>query len=55
MTDLVFVFGTLKEGFPNFTTNRGKRVAGEFVTVERSAVPGRRALLSVARVFGRRG
>jgi len=35
MTNLVFVFGTLKEGFPNFATNRGKRVAGEFVTVER--------------------
>ncbi len=35
MTHLVFVFGTLKEGFPNFATNRGKRVAGEFSTVER--------------------
>jgi gamma-glutamylaminecyclotransferase len=35
MTNLVFVFGTLKEGFPNFATNRGKRVAGEFVTVKR--------------------
>lgn len=35
MTHLVFVFGTLKEGFPNFATNRGKRVAGEFSTLER--------------------
>jgi len=33
--NLVFVFGTLKEGFPNFATNRGTRRAGEFVTVER--------------------
>lgn len=32
---LVFVFGTLKEGFPNFPTNRGLRRPGEFVTVER--------------------
>ena len=31
----VFVFGTLKEGFPNFATNRGRRVAGDFVTKER--------------------
>jgi len=29
----VFVFGTLKEGFPNFHVNRGRRIAGEFVTV----------------------
>jgi gamma-glutamylaminecyclotransferase len=29
---LVFVFGTLKEGFPNFATNRGTRVAGSFKT-----------------------
>lgn len=35
MAHLVFVFGTLKEGFPNFATNRGTRVAGAFVTVER--------------------
>ena len=28
----VFVFGTLKEGFPNFATNKGRRVAGDFVT-----------------------
>ena len=32
MEDLVFVFGTLKEGFPNFATNRGVRVAGSFRT-----------------------
>jgi gamma-glutamylaminecyclotransferase len=31
----VFVFGTLKEGFPNFATNRGRRIAGSFVTVQR--------------------
>jgi gamma-glutamylaminecyclotransferase len=28
----VFVFGTLKEGFPNFGANKGVRIAGEFVT-----------------------
>jgi gamma-glutamylaminecyclotransferase len=33
--NLVFVFGTLKEGFPNFATNQGTRRPGEFVTVER--------------------
>jgi gamma-glutamylaminecyclotransferase len=32
MDHLVFVFGTLKEGFPNFATNRGARVGGVFVT-----------------------
>lgn len=32
---LVFVFGTLKQGFPNFGTNRGTRVAGVFRTRER--------------------
>lgn len=31
----VFVFGTLKEGFPNFGTNKGARVPGDFVTVQR--------------------
>jgi len=30
----VFVFGTLKEGFPNFHVNRGTRVPGDFVTVQ---------------------
>ena len=28
----VFVFGTLKQDFPNASTNRGSRVAGNFVT-----------------------
>ncbi len=32
---LVFVFGTLKEGYPNFATNRGRRIPGDFVTLER--------------------
>ncbi|MEJ8840467.1 gamma-glutamylcyclotransferase family protein [Ramlibacter sp. AN1133] len=32
MEHLVFVFGTLKEGFPNFGVNRGTRVPGEFKT-----------------------
>jgi gamma-glutamylaminecyclotransferase len=32
---VVFVFGTLKEGFPNFHVNKGARVHGEFVTVDR--------------------
>ena len=31
----VFVFGTLKEGFPNSRTNKGSRVAGEFFTINR--------------------
>jgi gamma-glutamylaminecyclotransferase len=31
---LVFVFGTLKQGFPNFGTNAGQRLPGEFVTVQ---------------------
>ena len=31
----VFVFGTLKEGFPNAGTNNGSRVAGEFLTNNR--------------------
>ena len=31
---LVFVFGTLKEGFPNFAINRGTRVPGTFRTRE---------------------
>ena len=35
MSHRVFVFGTLKEGFPNFATNRGRRIAGGFVTVQR--------------------
>src|SRR5438132_9604523 len=32
MEHLVFVFGTLKEGFPNFSPNRGTRIPGEFRT-----------------------
>jgi gamma-glutamylaminecyclotransferase len=34
MPRLVFVFGTLKEGFPNFKTNRGQRLPGDFRTQE---------------------
>jgi len=30
-----FVFGTLKQGFPNVATNVGRRIDGEFVTLER--------------------
>ena len=33
---IVFVFGTLKEGFPNFATNRGTRVPGAFRTRQAS-------------------
>jgi gamma-glutamylaminecyclotransferase len=35
MHHLVFVFGTLKEGFPNFPSNRGVRKSGAFLTKER--------------------
>ncbi|MBC5763895.1 gamma-glutamylcyclotransferase family protein [Ramlibacter albus] len=35
MAHLVFVFGTLKQGFPNFGFNTGRRVVGDFVTQER--------------------
>ena len=31
----VFVYGTLKEGFPNFAKNQGRRLPGTFHTVER--------------------
>ena len=31
----IFVFGTLKEGFPNFKTNKGIRFRGDFETKER--------------------
>ena len=31
----VFVFGTLKEGFPNFKTNKGIRYRGDFQTKEK--------------------
>lgn len=35
MPTRVFVFGTLKEGFPNFVANAGVRVSGVFQTMER--------------------
>jgi len=35
MASLVFVFGTLKEGFPNYRANAGERLPGEFHTVEK--------------------
>ena len=35
MKHLVFVFGTLKQGFPNFPTNKGVRQPGTFLTQER--------------------
>jgi gamma-glutamylaminecyclotransferase len=31
----VFVFGTLKDGFPNSGANKGSRIAGEFLTSNR--------------------
>lgn len=34
MRSVVFVYGTLKEGFANFHINAGARVPGEFETVE---------------------
>ena len=34
MAHLIFVFGTLKQGFCNFHVNRGRRLGGDFVTVE---------------------
>jgi gamma-glutamylaminecyclotransferase len=35
MEHTVFVFGTLKEGFPNFAVNRGTRMPGDYRTCER--------------------
>jgi gamma-glutamylaminecyclotransferase len=35
MRHRVFVFGTLKEGFPNFHINDGRRIGTTFTTVER--------------------
>ena len=32
MHSLIFVYGTLKEGFPNFPFNPGQRVAGTYRT-----------------------
>ena len=31
----VFLFGTLKKGFPNYSKNKGSRLAGEFLTKNR--------------------
>lgn len=31
---LLFVYGSLKEGFPNFHVNGGQRVPGEFITAQ---------------------
>ncbi len=33
MTDLIFVFGTLKQGFENHHVNRGERIGARFVSV----------------------
>jgi gamma-glutamylaminecyclotransferase len=30
----LFVYGSLKEGFPNFHVNKGRRLAGEFHTLQ---------------------
>jgi gamma-glutamylaminecyclotransferase len=35
VSDVVFVYGTLKEGFANFHVNAGVRVPGEFETTDR--------------------
>ncbi len=32
MSTLIFVYGTLKEGFPNFSLNPGRRIPGSFRT-----------------------
>jgi gamma-glutamylaminecyclotransferase len=34
MPSLIFVYGTLKEGFPNFAFNPGRRVPGTFRTLQ---------------------
>ncbi len=31
----LFVYGSLKQGFPNFHVNRGRRVEGDFKTAQR--------------------
>lgn len=31
---LLFVYGSLKQGYPNFHANAGTRVPGEFITVQ---------------------
>lgn len=38
MSEFVFVYGTLKQGFPNFHVNRGRRVAGELYRVDAEAL-----------------
>ena len=35
MNHLIFVFGTLKQGFPNFAINKGRRLPGVFLTKDR--------------------
>jgi gamma-glutamylaminecyclotransferase len=35
ISHLLFVYGTLKEGFPNFETNGGRKMSGRFQTVEK--------------------
>jgi gamma-glutamylaminecyclotransferase len=35
LSHLVFVYGTLKEGFPNFEHNHGRRRTGSYLTVQR--------------------
>jgi gamma-glutamylaminecyclotransferase len=32
---MLFVYGSLKEGFPNFHVNKGRRLPGSFKTVEK--------------------
>lgn len=34
MPSLIFVYGTRKEGFPNFSFNPGRRVAGTYRTCQ---------------------
>ena len=38
MAHLIFVYGTLKEGFCNFHVNRGRRVDGDYATVQAHAL-----------------
>lgn len=33
-TALLFVYGSLKEGFPNFHYNKGRRIQGDFRTIQ---------------------
>lgn len=35
---LLFVYGSLKEGFPNFHVNKGRRLAGEYRTARPCAL-----------------